>query len=143
VDRDARNAALGLAGEELVVAQEIARLREANRSDLADRVVHTSLIEGDSAGYDVRSFSPEGEPRHIEVKTTRGRRTTAFYVTANEVAFSGRHPDTYRLYRLFEFDPKLNSAKYYVVAGALEQHFSLEPTEFRVRLRSDEPSPGP
>jgi hypothetical protein len=122
------------------MAREIALLRDAGRRDLADRVVHTSLVEGDSAGYDIRSFSPEGEPRHIEVKTTRGRRTTAFYVSANEVAFSGRHPETYRLYRLFEFDPDQQSANYYVVAGSIEQHFTLEPTEFRVRLRSDDGS---
>jgi hypothetical protein len=80
----------------------------------------------------------DGEPLHIEVKTTRGRRSTAVYVSANEVAFSGRHPGTYRLYRLFEFDPHLDSAKYYVVRGSLEEHFSLEPIAFRVRLRSDD-----
>jgi hypothetical protein len=135
-DRDARNAELGLAGETLVVTQEIASLRAAGRGDLADRVIHTSVVEGDSAGYGVRSFTVDGEPRHIEVKTTRGRKTTAFYVSANEVAFSRRHPDSYRLYRLFGFDHGLGSANYYVVKGPLEHHFNLEPTEFRVRLRS-------
>jgi hypothetical protein len=137
-DRDARNAALGLAGELLVLKQEIARLQAANRSDLAEHVIHTSLVEGDSAGYDIRSFTVEGELRHIEVKATRGRNTTAFFVTANEVAFSSRHPDTYRLYRLFEFHPELGSAKYYVIEGSLEEQFELEPTEFRVRMRTRE-----
>ena len=56
----ANNTALGLLGEELVLAQEKIMLTRENRSDLAEKVVHVSIVEGDSAGYDIRSFTSDG-----------------------------------------------------------------------------------
>jgi hypothetical protein len=37
----------------LVLAQEIKKLRDANKPDLAERVFHVSVVEGDGAGYDL------------------------------------------------------------------------------------------
>jgi hypothetical protein len=154
-ERDARNEVLGRAGEELVVDDEIAKLRRAGRDDLADRVVHVSAVEGDSAGYDVRSFDVDGRPIHIEVKTTRGGKSSAYFLSANELAFSEQNRATYRLYRLFEFDDQRSSAKCFIVQAPLNELFELEPTEYRARLKrqvstapsggrvSREPSPGP
>src|SRR4051812_14439877 len=55
-DQDARNRKLGLAGETLVFEVERQRLVAAGRPDLADAVVHVSVVEGDGAGYDIRSI---------------------------------------------------------------------------------------
>jgi len=44
---DARNQALGVAGEVLVLAYEQAALRQHQRLDLAAKVRHISRIEGD------------------------------------------------------------------------------------------------
>jgi len=60
-----------------------------------------AALEGDGAGYDVASFEVEGSERFIEVKTTRERPDTDCFVSANEVAFSAKHPETYLLYRLY------------------------------------------
>ena len=134
-DQDARNKELGTAGEKLVVAVEVENLRSTGRQDLADQVVHVARVEGDAAGYDVRSYSLEGEVRHIEVKTTRGPGSRAFFVSANEIEFSKQHPDTYHLYRLYDFDADRASARYYVARGTLAEEFALEPTEWRASIK--------
>ena len=48
-ERDARNRALGKAGEELILAHECGILRKMGREDLADRVRWTAVLDGD--GY--------------------------------------------------------------------------------------------
>jgi hypothetical protein len=120
-DQDARNKALGLAGEELVLEVERRQLREAGRSDLAEKVVHVSVVEGDGAGYDIRSFSNGGEVRYLEVKTTRNGATSGFFVSPNEVAFSKVHPGTFVLVRIFGYDPKMKSGKLLSQPGTVDR----------------------
>jgi len=134
--QDAKNRTLGLKGEKLVLSTEIQRLRDAGKPELADQVVHVSVIEGDGAGYDIRSYEPDGSTRHIEVKTTRGPAANAFFVTPNEIDFSRANVGTYVLLRVYEYDDPTNSAMYYEVPGALDKAFDLAPSEFRARLRS-------
>jgi hypothetical protein len=126
--------ALGLAGEILVVQHEHQRLMAAGRPDLASVIIHTSVIEGDGAGFDIRSFFADGRPMFIEVKTTTGPKDTDFIVTANEVAFSQAHQEDYTLMRLFSFDASTNSSKFYRVCGGdLTSMFQLQPIQFRAR----------
>ena len=58
--RDARNRALGRAGEERVLAHEHASLLAAGRTDLANRIRWVSHVDGDGAGYDIQSFETDG-----------------------------------------------------------------------------------
>jgi Domain of unknown function (DUF3883)/Domain of unknown function (DUF3427) len=132
--QDARNAALGLAGELLVLEHERQRLRDTGRIDLADQVVHTSVVEGDSAGFDIRSFNADGMDRYIEVKTTAGPASNAFFISPNEVDFSAKHPDSYVLVRVSGYDAMTNSANYYEQPGSIDASFSLIPSEYRARL---------
>lgn len=83
--RDHRNRLLGQAGEEQVFLHEKARLKAAGYSNLADKVEWTSQVRGDGAGYDIKSFHTSGAERLIEVKSTRGARTTPFFISRNEV----------------------------------------------------------
>ena len=69
-ERDARNRALGRAGEERILAHEHATLLVSGRTDLAERIRWGSDVDGDGAGYDIRSFDTDGSDRLIEVKTT-------------------------------------------------------------------------
>lgn len=92
-------------------------------------------VEGDSAGDDIRSYAATEEVRHIEVKTTRGTAATAFYATAHEVEFSRLYPDTYRLYRLYEYDDVHRAAQFYVTNGPLKDGFLLEPNEYRMFVK--------
>jgi len=124
------NNAIGLLGEELVLKQEIDALRNAGRNDLAEKVVHVSVVEGDGAGHDIKSFSDDGKVKFIEVKTTKGNASAAFFISPNEVEFSKKNATNFHLYRLFELDTANRSAKFYVLSGDLTNSLELKPTQF-------------
>jgi hypothetical protein len=52
---------------------------------------HVALLEEDGGGYDIRSFSPSGEVRFIEVKATRRDEHSVFFMSSNEIE-SARQP---------------------------------------------------
>ena len=131
---DDRDAKLGRAGEDLVLDYEKKRLIAAGRNDLAEKVVHVSVVEGDSTGYDIRSWNLDETPKHIEVKTTRGADKTAFHVSINQVITSQRNPEAYCIYRVFEYDDASNSGKFFERTGPLDQMFELKPTKFRASV---------
>src|SRR5262245_58490218 len=87
-ERDARNRELGRAGEERVLSHERASLLAAGRADLAESIRWVSHLDGDRAGYDIKSFDIDGGNRLIEVKTTNGWERTPFYITRNLVVFT-------------------------------------------------------
>ena len=132
--KDARNRELGLKGELLVIAHEKKQLIESGRKDLAEKIIHVSQVEGDSAGYDIRSFESDGTQKFIEVKTTRGGPTTSFFISPNEIAFSSQNAGNYVLFRLYEFDDEFGSAKTYLLTGNVSSQLSLEPTQFRAKI---------
>jgi hypothetical protein len=107
------------------------RVKKNGRSDLAERIRHVSAIEGDGAGYDIESFTPEGEAKYIELKTTRGPLTTSFFISANEVEFARRHRDNYHLYRVYHYEDSDNFGRFFVGTGEVEQMFELTPTQYR------------
>ncbi len=109
VERDLRNRSLGQAGEEFVVDLERRRLTEGDRRDLAHRVRWTAAEDGDGAGYDVASFSLQGEERLIEVKTTNGSEQTPFFLTRNEFLVANERSAHWLIYRvhLFAREPKI------------------------------------
>ncbi|MFZ5670387.1 MAG: DUF3883 domain-containing protein [Pseudomonadota bacterium] len=102
VERDFRNRALGKAGEELVYESERRRLHDAGAAELARQVRWVAQEEGDGAGYDILSFTPRGERRMIEVKTTNGGQRTPFFLSRNEKQVSDEQSE-FRLYRLYDF----------------------------------------
>jgi hypothetical protein len=107
-------------------------LRAVGRNDLAEMVVHVAKVEGDGAGYDIRSYTLGGEQKFIEVKTTRGGEQTPFYVSSTEARFAAEHVHCYYLYRVFEFDRHTSSGKFFISKGDLCARFSLEPLQFKV-----------
>ncbi|WP_374275890.1 DUF3883 domain-containing protein [Brevundimonas sp.] len=127
--RDARNRALGRVGEQTIYEHEIARLIEADRMKLAQKVEWTSEERGDGAGYDIRSFDPaSGQERFIEVKTTRGGARTDFFLSRNEHAFSDEEPERFRLYRLYDAAAEM---KLFVLPPPLEAMVTLEAETWR------------
>jgi len=131
LEREARNASLGEAGERFVLEIEHRRLWEAGAKHLAERIEHVAKTKGDGLGYDIASFDPDGSERLIEVKTTTFGAMTPFFATAREVAVSNDQPHQYRLYRLFKFrtEPKV-----FVLPGSLRQSCVLDPVQFRATL---------
>lgn len=124
-EREARNRALGLYGEELVVERERRRLHRAGYSELADKVRHVSVEDGDGLGYDVLSWTTEGTERFLEVKSTRFTEFQPFLVTRNEVEFSSEEPERFSLVRVFQLEKP--SLGFYELPGALTDSTELRP----------------
>lgn len=131
-ERDARNRALGRAGEERVLAHERASLLSAGRADLAERIRWVSHLDGDGAGYDIQSFDANGQNRLIEVKTTNGWERTPFHISRNELAVAKERSDQWRLVRLWRFsrDPKA-----FELRPPLEAHVSLIASSYQASFR--------
>ena len=129
--RDARNRALGEAGEETIFLDEQKVLREAGRDDLARRVRWTSQEDGDGFGYDIASFAPDGTEKLIEVKTTNGWERTPFHISANELAVAEARREEWHLVRLWNY---ARSPKAFVLRPPLAAHVDLTPTSFLAAL---------
>ena len=129
--RAERNRALGRAGEERVLAHERAILTGADRADLARRVRWVSDEDGDGAGYDIESYSPEGQPRLIEVKTTNGWERTPFHITRNELTVAGNRPTDWCLLRLWNF---IREPRAFELRPPLDAHVTLIATSFEARF---------
>lgn len=127
--RDETNRALGRAGEELVLDHEKAVLTIAGRQDLARQVKWVSVEEGDGAGYDIASFTPEGARRLIEVKTTNGGwDRTPFHISRNELAVAEQKRSEWCLFRLWNFAREPRAFELY---PPLDAHVSLTATIFQ------------
>lgn len=131
---EARNRAIGLAGELAVLEIEDRRLRKAGKRSLAERIEHVAKTRGDGLGYDLVSFELDGRERLIEVKTTPRALLTPFFVTRNEVEVSKRRAEVYHLYRLFRFNREPRERRFFVVQGSLDRVCRLEPTAFRAEV---------
>jgi Domain of unknown function (DUF3883) len=125
--RDERNRALGVAGEEIVFHHERASLRQNGRDDLARRIRWVSQEDGDGAGYDIASFTPDGCARLIEVKTTNGWERTPFHISRNEIEVAETRRDDWYLFRLYEF---ARTPKAFELRPPLDAHVALTATSF-------------
>jgi hypothetical protein len=128
---DARNRALGFAGEEFMTEFERRRLFNAGRADLSKNVDHVAASQGDGLGYDISSFELDGSPRFIEVKTTSFAALTPFFVSRFEVHASERLAPNYRVCRLFNFRKQ---PQFFSLPGSIQQSCRLEAEQFTARV---------
>ena len=131
LEREARNSSLGIAGELFALEVEHRRLWEAGRKDLAERIEHVALTQGDGLGYDILSYEPNGAERLIEVKTTAFGQMTPFFASKKEVIVSENRAQHYQLYRVFKFR---QSPRVFVLSGSLRQSCVLDPIAYRASL---------
>jgi hypothetical protein len=122
---------IGDKGENLVILWEQAYLRRQGRADLAGGVGRVL----DSQGFDIHSYHPDGRSKFIEVKTTVGPHERPFYWTWNERETMLKNPGSYCLYRLYNYDEKLNSAEFYRLEGDISDKIILEPEHYRVFIK--------
>jgi hypothetical protein len=139
VENEQKNKAVGLAGEELVLEYEIKTLEKNGYSHITRLIEHVSKIQGDGAGYDIKSIDTNLQPKFIEVKTTVGGINTPFTMTINELNFSQLHKEKYSLYRVYDFDKKSKTGKFYIIHGDISEKLVLEPTQFNCRPRLKRP----
>jgi len=126
--RDERNRSLGKAGEARVLHHERALLTNAGRRDLAMKVRWVSQEDGDGAGYDISSYTPEGDSRLIEVKTTNGWERTPFHISRNELAVAEQNRDHWILFRLWNFS---REPRAFELRPPLDAHVALNATGFQ------------
>lgn len=128
LEREARNAALGRAGEQFVINYERARLIRAGREALADAIEHVPSTQGDGLGFDIKSYEPDGSDRLIEVKTTSFGKQTPFFLSRNELRVSRKWQERYHLFRVFTFR---HNPRMFTLRGAVDTTCNLEPVNFR------------
>jgi|TARA_B110000093_G_scaffold142714_1_gene153854 hypothetical protein len=133
--KDAKNRQLGLEGELLVLEHEINKLEEAGCPELAAKVIHTSVVQGDGAGYDIKSFNQDGSARYIEVKSTRGSLNTDFYMSPNERKFAEKNADNFYLYRVYDLGNQQGEALFYVLAGDINEQLDATPVSFKMSFK--------
>ena len=131
-ERDERNRALGEAGKALVYTRERSTLAQQGRPDLAKKVVWTSKVSGDGAGYDIESFEEDGSLRLIEVKTTNGWERSPFHISANEATVAEERRDEWVLFRVFNF---ARAPGAFELRPPLDAHVALTPTSFRATFQ--------
>lgn len=131
--RDARNRDLGRQGEERIFLQERQCLIAAGEKDLARKVRWVAQEDGDGAGYDIRSFTPDGREKLLEVKTTIGTKLTPFFLTHNEKAVSDERPDAYRIVRLYDI---ARAPRAFELVPPLEHAVLLRPQTYRASFAS-------
>ena len=129
--REASNIRLGLVGEKFAINFERARLIAAGKENLADKIEHVSIAQGDHLGFDILSFELNGSDRFIECKTTKYGINTPFYISANELRFSEINSCNYYLYRIFEFR---ESPRIFALHGNIRNDVQLTPTNFSARI---------
>lgn len=133
-ENDRRNSSLGFIGEKLVFQHEQEKLKKANRLDLARDIEHVSQTQGDGAGYDIKSYTNEGMPLYIEVKTTRGNINTPFYISRNEVEISKKYGDSYKLVRIYDVS---GDKKYYTITGNLGKKLEMSAKVYEALPQTD------
>lgn len=132
VAQNKRNRELGLKGEQFVFQFLKQELLRAGRPNLAERMIHVSVVEGDSAGFDILTFDVSGNPIFVEVKTTTGGKNSRFFISSNELAFCKNNPENYRLVQVYDFDSNLNKGEVSVYTGIELQNFNIEPVNYQV-----------
>lgn len=121
VARDYRNRKLGKEGEAFVLEVESQRLINFGRPDLIPDLRWVAKLDGDGAGYDIRSFNEQGDERFIEVKTTKGLAATPFFLTPNEIEVA-RSRQAWTLYRVHQFGP---DAKIFEIKPPLDDKLTM------------------
>ena len=136
IQNDIENKRLGDLGELWVMKYEIEKLKGANKHSLIDKVKHISKDEGDGTGFDIQSFDREGNKMLIEVKTTKGKQNSTFFVTRHELERSKIEKDNYFLYRLYNYNELQDTADLLIIKGDLTPICTF-PTNYKINLPDD------
>lgn len=135
IQNNMENKRIGDLGEIWVLKQERHFLEENGKNKLASKVKHVAKDRGDGLGYDILSFDLDGKEKFIEVKTTKGRKNSTFFITRNELEKSKIEKNSYFLYRVYEFDEDKETAKLMKIKGDLSSICEL-PINYKVKLKN-------
>lgn len=128
--KNSSSKALGDAGEALVKDYEFNKLTKIGKLVLAEKV-HKKL---DGEGYDILSYNEKEKEMHIEVKTTKRGVDEPFYMSLTEYSYLEENPENYFLYRLYDFNFKTQSSKFYILSGKELLKVRFTATNFEVSI---------
>lgn len=128
IEKEKANRRIGDLGEQLVLRYEQEKLKQSGSKKQPDYVAKT---KGDGEGYDILSFDEFGKEIFIEVKTTTSHNDAPFFITKQELAKSINEKERFYLYRLYAFDEKKGTAKFYRLHGSLE-YLCVNPILYKV-----------
>ncbi|MDB6151881.1 MAG: hypothetical protein JWL90_334 [Chthoniobacteraceae bacterium] len=122
---------LGTEAQLLVLNAEQARLRKQGQRELAEKV--TDVSDNTSLGYDIESFTNEGQPKRIEVKATAHRGgDLRFFLSENERRCS---QDLEGYTFALVTGVRTTAPRIYEFHGRELPKKSLHPVNFEVRLK--------
>lgn len=133
----AANQALGRLGEEIVLRREIERVSIELGEEYKSQVIDVPHVEGDGAGYDIRSvrLAQEGVTTYfIEVKTTTGDANTPFFLTENERNFAALNADHLEVVRIHSLDQFKGEYQEYRLTGNQLLDMVMTPVSYRVEV---------
>ena len=132
-EKQSKRDAIGDCGERIVIERERRRLA-GTPYELA---VNGNASEDVTAGFDVLSFTREGIPVYIEVKTTVLGRDDDFYISRNELEFAKsckKRGLLYQLHRVYSLDEASERCSVAVfTADELLRGFDFQPVSYKVR----------
>ena len=108
---------------------------DLDQPSLAEKIIHTSVVQGDGAGYDIKSFNEDGSVRFIEVKTTKGPLNTDFFMSPNELKFAEQNSDNFFLYRVYNMKASVDEPSVYVMSGKISNQLNKIATNYKMSFR--------
>jgi hypothetical protein len=130
---NAENKRIGDLGEIWILKHEKDFLIKQGKMKLAEKVSHSAKNKGDGLGYDILSYDLNGEKKYIEVKTTKGRKNTTFFISRNELERSKIEKENYYLYRVYEYNEETEKGKILKINGDLTRICEV-PVNYKVNL---------
>lgn len=124
----------GLRGEEIVLTLEQEYLKSIERNDLAKKVKHVSIDQGDGLGYDILSFFPDGKEKYIEVKASAKSINNGYYLSRNELNFLSEHKNAAFIYRVQNNDKNTLPELQVYRAGDVLNSSQMTPVQYLVRM---------
>lgn len=121
-------------GEKIAVAVEREYLKSMGREDLANKIRHVSIEDGDGLGYDILSFFPDGREKFIEVKTTNQKIGAPFYLSRNEYAFVHKNTQSVFIYRISITSQAENIPQLEIYNSDNILHAEMTPTQYIVKI---------
>jgi len=134
IQNNIKNKRIGDLGEIFVYKQEKKYLEENGEQNLAKKIEHVAKTKGDGLGYDILSYDLNGDPKYIEVKTTKGNKNSTFFITRNELEKSKVKKDNYFLYRVYNYNVELEKGEILKIKGDLENICNF-PINYKVTLK--------
>ncbi|MFZ2537790.1 MAG: DUF3883 domain-containing protein [Oscillospiraceae bacterium] len=126
-----RNKKIGMDGEKFVYEREVDYLSRIGQENLSKNVQWVSK-ENTAAGYDIASFSADGEPIYIEVKSTTGA-SKRFQMSINEWEVAQQLQENYFIYRVYNLNSITQLIKLPNPVKLFEQNeIDIEPSGYNV-----------